>query len=137
MHHQRCKNGNSTILQTNLNAFSPDASFIKADVNQVKRVPGDAPASRAVREYLDVLDGDGADGAAEARGKRKKPPKAISLTDSLAAWVTKQNMRPFFAYDANYLIDSKLGIIVDAEGTRANRSEENRIARTMVRGLYT
>ena len=133
MHHQRCKNGNSTILQTNLNAFSPDASFIKADVNQVKRVPGDAPASRAVREYLDVLDGDGADGAAEARGKRKKPPKAISLTDSLAAWVTKQNMRPFFAYDANYLIDSKLGIIVDAEGTRANRSEENRIARTMVK----
>ena len=24
-------------------------------------------------------------------------------------------MSPFFAYDANYLIDNKLGIIVDAE----------------------
>ena len=122
-------------------AFSLDASFIKADVNQVKRVPGDAPtewpdrkqASRAVREYLSVLDGDGADDRAVAQGKRKKPPKAISLTDPLAAWVAKQNMRPFFAYDANYLIDNRLGIIVDAEGTRANRSEENRAARTMVK----
>ena len=30
-------------------------------------------------------------------------------------------MEPFFAYDANYLIDNKAGIILDAEGTRANR----------------
>jgi hypothetical protein len=40
-------------------------------------------------------------------------------------------MSPFFAYDANYLIDNKLGIIVDAEGTRANRSEETAVTETM------
>jgi hypothetical protein len=27
---------------------------------------------------------------------------------------------PFFAYDANYLIDNKAGIILDAEGNRIN-----------------
>jgi hypothetical protein len=37
-----------------------------------------------------------------------------------------------FAYDVNYLIDNKAGIIVDAEGTRANRVEEIAITRTMV-----
>ena len=41
-------------------------------------------------------------------------------------------MSPFFAYDANYLIDNKLGIIVDAEGTRANRSEEIAVTETMI-----
>jgi hypothetical protein len=41
-------------------------------------------------------------------------------------------MSPFFAYDANYLIDNKLGIIVDAEGTRANRSEETAVTETMI-----
>jgi hypothetical protein len=41
-------------------------------------------------------------------------------------------MDPFFAYDANYLIDNKVGIILDAEGTRANRIEEIAISQTMV-----
>lgn len=120
-------------------SFSVDASFIKADVNQVKRVPGDAPidwpdrkeATRAVAEYLSTLDR----AAPEERraGKRKKPPKAVSLTDPQAAWVAKNKMRPFFAYDVNYLIDHKLGVIVDAEGSRANRVEENRVAVAMVK----
>jgi transposase len=121
-------------------AFSLDASFVRADVNQVKRVPGDQAialparerASRAVREYFDVLDREDADDRRDAGRKESKPPKAISLTDPLAAWVAKQNMRPFFAYDANYLIDNKLGVIVDAEGTRANRIEENRAGVRMV-----
>ena len=117
-------------------SFSLDASHIRADVNQVKRVPGDQAdalpdrqrASRAVREYLDSLDREDAD-----EGKRQpKPPKALSLTDPQAAWVAKRNTRAFFAYDANYLIDNKLGVIVDAEGTRANRIEENRAAIAMV-----
>jgi len=118
-------------------SFSVDASFIKADVDQIKRVPGDKPidwpddkrASRAVTEYLEALDQD-----APKASNRRKPPKAISLTDPQAAWVAKrQKVRPIFAYDANYLIDNKLGVIVDAEGTRANRIEENRVCVSMVK----
>ncbi len=117
-------------------SFSLDASHIRADVNQVKRVPGDQAdalpdrqrASRAVREYLDGLDQESADNSR----RRNKPPKALSLTDPQAAWVAKRNTRAFFVYDANYLIDNKLGVIVDAEGTRANRIEENRVAIAMV-----
>ena len=41
-------------------------------------------------------------------------------------------MNPFFAYDANYLIDNKAGIILDAEGTRANRIAEIAITETML-----
>src|ERR1700748_304373 len=46
-------------------AFSIDASLIKADVDKMKRLPGDQPtawpkaeeASHAVREYIAALDG--------------------------------------------------------------------------------
>jgi hypothetical protein len=38
----------------------------------------------------------------------------------------------FFAYDANYLIDNKAGIIIDAEGTRANRVVEISVTRRMI-----
>ena len=123
-------------------AFSVDASLIRADVNQTKRVVGDQPvdwpardkASRAVREYLDVLDdGDCEGGAGQSgRSKRSKPPKSLSLTDPQAALVGRKGVNPFFAYDANYLIDNKAGVIVDAEGTRANRSEEIAVTETMV-----
>jgi hypothetical protein len=41
-------------------------------------------------------------------------------------------MEPFFAYDANYLIDNKAGIILDAEGARANRIAEIAVTQTMV-----
>jgi hypothetical protein len=39
---------------------------------------------------------------------------------------------PFFVYDANCLIDNMFGIILDADGTRANRSGEMAITETMV-----
>jgi transposase len=126
--------------------FSIDASLIKADVDKKKRTPGDQPipwprieeASRAVREYLTALDAaqnreensgdnDNFDG-----GSRRKPPKEVSLTDPQAAWVARKNTDPFFAYDANYLIDNKAGIILDAEGTRASRIAEIAITRTML-----
>nr|NIS44263.1 IS1182 family transposase [Desulfuromonadales bacterium] len=122
--------------------FSVDASLIKADVNASKRVAGEqvdelpdrAAASRAVVEYFDVLDEEKAAGSQgpAAAGKQKAPPKALSLTDPLAAWVARRRMRPIFAYDANYLIDNELGIILDAEATRANRIEENQAAVRMV-----
>jgi IS5 family transposase len=127
--------------------FSIDASLIKADVDKKKRRPGDQPiawpkpeeAPRAVREYLAALDaarddnenGSDDDGLSGG-GNRRKPPKEVSLTDPQAAWVARKNSDPFFAYDANYLIDNKVGIIVDAEGTRANRRAEIAIAGTMI-----
>jgi hypothetical protein len=39
------------------------------------------------------------------------------VTDPQATWVARPGVDPFFAYDANYLIDNKAGIILDAEGT--------------------
>ena len=123
-------------------ALSVDASLIKADAGKKKRVHGDQSiawpkpeeASRAVREYLAALDAahhdeeTGSDGG----GKRGKPPKEVSLTDPQAAWVARKGTDPFFAYDANYLIDNKAGNIIDAEGTRANRIAEIAIAETMI-----
>ena len=130
-------------------AFSIDASLIKADVDKKKRAPGDQPiawpkaqeASRAVQEYLAVLDaarndeesGDGEGGGSSGDdGSRRKPPKEVSLTDPQATWVARPGVDPFFAYDANYLIDNKVRIIVDAEGTRANRTVEITITETMI-----
>ncbi len=75
-------------------AFSVDASLIKADVDKKKRMPGDQPvtwpkaeeASRAVREYLTALDaarsneadddkdGDGSSGSGIAAS-----PQEVSL----------------------------------------------------------
>jgi len=127
--------------------FSIDASLIKADVDKKKRLPGDQPipwpraedASRAVREYLAALDvarndeeNGGDDGGSSGGGNRSKPPKVVSLTDPQASWVTRPGVNPFFAYDANYLIDNKAGIIVDAEGTRANRTVEVAVTETML-----
>ena len=80
-------------------AFSVDASLIKADVDKTKRIPGDQPfawpkaeeASHAVREYLVALDaarGDadhgGDDAGSSEGGYRRKPPKEVSLTDPQA-----------------------------------------------------
>jgi transposase len=121
-------------------AFSIDASLIRADVDQTRRMPGDEAvdwpkpeaASRAIAEYLAALDEARAAEDGEDGGSDRKPPKQISLTDPAAAWVARKKMSPFFAYDANYLIDNKLGIIVDAEGTRANRSAEIAVTETMI-----
>jgi transposase len=127
--------------------FSIDASLIKADVDKKKRLPGDQPipwpqaedASRAVREYLAALNAadnnegrDGDDDGSSGGATTSKPSKAVSLTDPQAAWVARKSTDPFFAYDANYLIDNKAGIIIDAEGTRANRIAEIAIAETMI-----
>jgi transposase len=128
-------------------AFSVDASLIKADVDKKKRIPGDQPiawpkteeTSRAVREYLAALDAassheehDGGDGGGSIGDGRRKPPKEVSLTDPQATWVARPGVDPFFAYDVNYLIDNKVGIIIDAEGTRANRIVEIAVTQTMV-----
>jgi transposase len=92
-------------------AFSVDASLIKADVDKTKRLPGDQPiawpkaeeASHAVREYIAALDaasdaqvGDGGDGdGSSPSNHRRKPPKEVSLTDPQATWVTRPGVDPF------------------------------------------
>ena len=106
-------------------------------MDKKKRSPGDQPiewptpeeASHAVREYLAALDAarrdaesGGGDGSGSSNSGDGKPPKEISLTDPQAAWVARKGVDPFFAYDANYLIDNRFEIILDADGTRANRT---------------
>jgi hypothetical protein len=129
-------------------AFSIDASLIKADVDKKKRLCGDQPiawpkseeASHAVREYLAALDAarseDESDRSGDGRGRRRRAWKQAaeaSFTDRSSGGLGYQERYdPFFAYDANYLIDNKVGIILDAEGTRANRKEEIAITQTMV-----
>ena len=54
------------------------------------------------------------------------------VVDPQATWVARPGVDPFFAYDANYLIDNKAGIILDAEGTRANRTVEIAVTQTMM-----
>src|ERR1700693_1216146 len=83
--------------------------------------------------HSDEGSGDGDGGASS--GSRSKPPKEVSWTDPEAAWVARRGVDPFFAYHANYLIDNKVGIILDAEGTRANRIEEIAVTQTMVAPL--
>jgi transposase len=121
-------------------AFSVDASMIKADVSPFNKVPGDQPiawperekASRAVREYLSALDRQDPQASQRADGRKRQPRMAVSLTDPQATWAAYRRIRSIFAYHANYLIDHKLGVIVDADGNPANRIEENRAAVTMV-----
>ena len=85
---------------------------------------------------LDAADNDkngGEDGGGSSEGsQRRKPPKEVSLTDPQATWVARPGVDPFFAYDTNYLIDNKAGIILDAVGTRANRSVEIAVTQTVV-----
>jgi transposase len=90
-------------------AFSIDASLIKADLDKKKRMPGDQPiawpkaeaSSHAVRKYLAALDiarGDEDGGGDAGGGDRHKPPKEVSLTDPQATWVARPGLDPFFAW---------------------------------------
>jgi transposase len=99
-------------------AFSVDASLIKAALDAARSDEG--------------RSGDGDGGSSSGSNCRSKPPKEVSLTDPQAAWVARRGVDPFFAYDANYLIDNKVGVILDAEGTRANRLEEIAVTQTML-----
>ena len=115
--------------------FAVDASLIEADANKQNSTPkaewdpgaiDPEAAPRAVREYLAVLD-DAAFGAAS-----EVAPKFTSHADP-AAQSTGANKGPaFFAYAANYLVDTDHAVIVDVEATRAIRQAEVGAARTMI-----
>jgi IS5 family transposase len=111
--------------------FAVDGSLIKADASRQKGVEGSTglppeAASRAVQEYLAVLD-DAAFGAAT-----DVTPKFISPADPAARWTGAHGGQAFFAYSANYLIDVDNAIIVDVEATTAIRQAEVLAAKRMI-----
>jgi transposase len=111
--------------------FAVDASLIRADVSERTRVYGAAglppdAVSRAVEEYLAVLD-DAAFGAAT-----ELTPKFIAPADPAARWISMRGGPAFFAYSANYLIDTENAIIIDVEATTAIRQAEVLAAKRMV-----
>ena len=111
--------------------FAVDASLIRADVSERTRVYGAAglppdAVSRAVDEYLAVLD-DAAFGAAT-----ELTPKFIAPADPAARWIAPHRGPAFFAYSANYLIDTENAIIVEVEAATAIRQAETRAARRMI-----
>lgn len=111
--------------------FAVDASIIAADANKQRSVPGtdridwSSPAlsTRAVREYLEGLDGEA---LAEAM------PKRLSLTDPQSSWTAALGGPAFFAYSTNYLIDTAHGVIMDVEATPAHRTAEVESTKAMV-----
>ena len=111
--------------------FAIDASIIRADANRRRGIspatPIDWPApeqrSRAVRDYLAALD------EAEPVGAT---PKYLSMTDPAARWTAAPGCPAFYAYSTNYLVDVKLGVIVDVEATAAHRTEETEATKTMI-----
>jgi len=111
--------------------FAVDASLIQADASDRTRVEGaaglpPAAAGRAVEEYLAVLD-DAAFGAAT-----EVTPKYIAPADPATRWTAAHRGPAFFAYSANYLIDTDNAIIVDVEATTAIRQAEVLAAKRMV-----
>src|SRR6516165_4461986 len=114
--------------------FAVDASLIVADANKQRSRPGpqwskklDGQAtSQATKEYLATLD-DAAFGAAS-----EVTPKFVSPSDPAAQWTGAMRGPAFFAYADNYLIDVKVGIIMDVEATRAIRQAEVGAAKRMI-----
>jgi transposase len=109
--------------------FAVDASVVAADANRQRGVPSgeaidwkdSALSTRAVREYLEALDGESL-----------AQPKNISLTDPQARWTAAPGGPAFYAYSTNYLIDTEHGVIVDVEATPAHRTAELESAKAMV-----
>src|ERR1700728_320276 len=111
-------------------AFAVDASMIVADAHRRRSVANvedlGPPSSRAVAEYLSVLD-DAAFG-----GATPVEPKAISPTDPAARYTASGNFVAGYAYSDNYLIDLKHAVIMDVEATTAIRQAEVGEAKTML-----
>jgi len=114
--------------------FAVDASLIAADANKQRSIPGKewdkdrAPekASRAVKEYLATLDATAFGAASD------KVPKFVSPSDPAAQWTGAMRGPAFFAYADNYLIDVKVGIIMDVDASRAIRQAEVGASKTMI-----
>jgi transposase len=110
--------------------FAVDASVIAADAHRQRGVAGSGElnptSSRAVTEYLAVLD-DAAFG-----GATPVEPKFVSPTDPAARWTAASGGPAYYAYADNYLIDLKHAVILDVEATTAVRQAEVTAAKTMI-----
>ena len=108
--------------------FAIDASLVRADANKQRRE--DSPVdwtpskiqSRAVKEYLELLDKDDA---------LNRTQKCVSLTDPMAQWSAAGGSAYFF-YSTNYLLDIDNNIIMDVEATPSHRQLEVATTRTMI-----
>src|SRR5271170_1814841 len=111
-------------------AFAVDASMIVADAYRRRGVAKvedlDPTSSRAVAEYLSVLD-DAAFGAATPT-----EPKSISPTDPAARYTAAADTPAVYAYSDNYLVDLKNAVIMDVEATTAVRQAEVGAAKMML-----
>lgn len=104
--------------------FAVDASVIKADVSRQRGVAGTEEVdwrdpkrcTRAVREYLEVLDNEASAGTT---------PKNFSLTDPLARWTAAPGGPAFYTCSTNYLIDTNCGVILDVEATSIRKIVSN------------
>jgi transposase len=111
--------------------FAVDASLIRADANRQRcgrgedGLPAEA-ASRAVAEYLEVLD-DAAFGAATPVA-----PKYLSPADPAARYTSAPGGPAQFCYATNYLIDVENAVIMDVEATTAVRQAEVTAAKRMI-----
>src|SRR5271168_5196657 len=100
-------------------AFAVDASMIVADAHRRRGVAKaedlDPTSSRAVAEYLSILD-DAAFG-----GASPSEPKAISPVDPAARYTAAANSAAVYAYSDNCLIDLEHAAIMDVEARRGLR----------------
>src|SRR6202041_2750852 len=111
-------------------SFAVDASIIVADAHRRRGVAKiedlDPTSSRAVAEYLSVLDDAAFGGAAPVE------PKVISPTDPAARYTASAEKPGVYAYSDNYLVDLKHAVILDVEATTAIRQAEVGAAKTML-----
>jgi transposase len=111
--------------------FAVDASMITADAHRQRGLSSVAEldqekASRAVREYIAVLD------EAAFGGTSETAPKFVSPVDPAARWTAAASGPAAYAYCTNYLIDLEHAVIVDVEPSTAIRQGEVQAAKTMI-----
>jgi len=112
--------------------FAVDASLIRAEANRQRfrtreeDLPSDL-TSRAVGEYLSVLD-DAAFG-----GATSTVPSRVSPTDPASRYTSAHGGQAQFCYATNYLIDVEHAVIVDVEASTAVRQAEVTAAKRMIK----
>jgi hypothetical protein len=109
--------------------FAVDASVVKADASRQRHREDDddwggGGGSRAVREYLQALDG--------SEPSEGKLAKKVSVTDPGASWTAAPGGPAFYGYSTNYLVDTEAGIIVDVEASRVNHAQEANASKAML-----